>query len=72
MIHKILSLFELRQFIDVKEEWDYDDDCLLCQMMKQADEGGKIPTLSEIKAAFLKVKQQGGVVGGEWFDSEKK
>ncbi|MCX6789732.1 MAG: UPF0158 family protein [Candidatus Gribaldobacteria bacterium] len=54
--------------IDVKEECDYDDDCLLCQMMKKADADGKDPTLSETKAAFLKVKQQGGFVGGECFD----
>lgn len=56
--------------LDVKEEWDYDDDCPLCQIMKQADEGGKIPTLSETKIAFLKAKQQGGFVGGEWFDKK--
>jgi len=43
--------------IDVEEEWDYDDDCPLCQMMKKADEDGKNPTLSETKAAFSKVKQ---------------
>lgn len=54
--------------IDVDEEWDYDDDCLLCQMMKKADEDGKRPTLSETKATFLKVQQQGGFVGGECFN----
>jgi len=58
--------------IGVTEEWEYDDNCSLCQLLKKADEEGKKPTMKETKEAFLKAKEQGGIVGGEWFKESKK
>jgi len=43
------------------------DDCPICQMMRKTEEERKNPTMEETKEAFLKAKEQGGVVGGEWF-----
>lgn len=53
--------------IEVIEEWEYEDNCPLCQLLKRADEEGKTPTMEETKKAFLKAKKQGAIVGGEWF-----
>lgn len=58
--------------IDVKEEWEYDDDCPLCQLLKKAEEEGKNPTMEEIKEAFLKAKEKGAIVGGECLESLKR
>jgi len=43
--------------IEIEEEWEYDDDCPLCQLLKKADEEGKNPTLEETKDAFLKANK---------------
>jgi len=43
--------------IEVKEEWEYDDDCPLCQLLKKADETGKNPTFKETKDAFSKANK---------------
>ena len=43
--------------IEVKEDWEYDDDCHLCQLLKKADEEGKNPTLKETTDAFLKANK---------------
>lgn len=53
--------------IEVEEKWDYDD-CLLCQLMKEAEEQGKNLTSEETKESFLKAKEKGHIVGGEWFE----
>ncbi|MBI2041468.1 MAG: hypothetical protein HYT20_00425 [Candidatus Nealsonbacteria bacterium] len=43
------------------------DDCPICQAMKAAKEQGKEPTQEELKEAFKKAKEDGAIVGGEWF-----
>ncbi len=47
---------------------EFFDDCPICQAMKAAKEDNREITLSELKAAFLKAKDQEGIVGGEWFE----
>ena len=49
---------------------DFFDDCPICQAMKAAKERGKDLSLDELKEAFQKAKDQGGIVGGEWFDGK--
>lgn len=44
--------------IEIQEEWEYDDDCPLCQLLKKADEEGKNLTLKETKDAFLKANKE--------------
>ena len=46
------------------------DDCPICQAMKAAQERGRELSLDELKEVFQKAKDQGGVVGGEWFDKK--
>ncbi len=46
------------------------DDCPICQEMKKADRQGRNLTMSELKAAFQKARDQGAAVGGEWLDGE--
>lgn len=46
------------------------DDCPVCQAMKKAKEEGREPTTKEIKEAMEKSKDQGGIVGGKWFDKK--
>jgi hypothetical protein len=36
--------------------------------MKAAQEQGRDLSLEELKAAFQEAKNEGGVVGGEWFE----
>jgi hypothetical protein len=36
--------------------------------MKAAQERGRVLSPEELKEAFQKAKDQGGIVGGEWFD----
>lgn len=57
--------------IEVTEEWEYDDDCHLCQLLKEAEEKGKTPTIEETKRALLKTRGQEGFVGGEWLRNRK-
>lgn len=52
-------------------EEDFFDDCPVCQVMKMAKEGGREPTLSELKEALEKAKEQGAVVGGPLIDEMK-
>jgi hypothetical protein len=60
---------------DDPDYW-YFDDCPICQLLREAAEEGRNPTMEETQKAFLEAKKQGkGVVGGEWFeepDSPKK
>ena len=49
---------------------EFFDDCPICQAMKAAKEENREMTLPELKAVFQKAKDQGGVVGGEWFDEK--
>ena len=49
-----------------KEDFDFFDDCPICQAMKE----GKAGTLEELKAAFQKAKEKGAMVGGEIFEEE--
>ena len=58
--------------IEVKEGWEYDDNCPLCQLLKKADEEGETPTMEETKKSFLKAKEKCAIVGGEWFDKSNK
>lgn len=44
------------------------DDCLICRAMKAAQDQGRELSMEELKAAFQKAKDEGGVVGGEWFE----
>lgn len=44
------------------------DDCPICRAMKAAQERGRELSLEELKEAFQEAKDQGGVVGGEWFE----
>ena len=55
-----------------KDDEEFFDDCPICQVMKAAKEQGREPTLEELKEAFKKAKEQGAIVGGEWFEKEKK
>ena len=48
------------------------DDCPVCQAMKKAKEEGRELTTKEIKEAMEKSKEQGGIVGGKWFDKKHK
>ena len=47
---------------------EFFDDCPICRLMKSAKEQGREPTEEELKEAFAKAKEEGGVVGGELFD----
>jgi len=48
------------------------DDCSICRAMKAAQEQGRELTSEELREAFKKAKEKGAVVGGEWFEKEKK
>ena len=50
----------------IKKE-EFFDDCPICRAMKAAQEQGRELTLEELKETFKKAKEQGGIVGGEWF-----
>lgn len=58
--------------INEEEGEEFFDDCPICQLMKAAKEHGREPTLEELKEAFKKAKEQGAVVGGQWFENDKK
>ena len=51
---------------------DYFDDCVLCQMMKEAEKKGKTLTESELKLGFKKMKEKSAIVEGEWFEDKKE
>ncbi len=51
--------------IGITEEWEYDDDCAICQEMKKADEENRNLTEQELKKAFAKAKDKGAIVGGQ-------
>lgn len=53
-----------------KEE--FFDDCPICRAMKAAKEQERELTSEELKEAFRKAKEQGAIVGGEWFEEDKK
>lgn len=44
--------------VDVEEKWEWFDDCPCCQMMKEAEEQGRAPTIQETKQAFRKASEQ--------------
>ena len=44
---------------------EFSDECPVCQALK----GGKT-SLNELKRAFQKAKDQGALVGGQWFEKE--
>jgi hypothetical protein len=58
---------------DDPDYW-YDDNCPVCQLMRKMEEENRSPTLSEMRQAFKKAKNQGGFVGGELLreDDEKE
>lgn len=51
--------------------FNYSRLCLAC-LMKAAKEEGREPTEAELKEAFKKAKEGGAIVGGEWFEEDKK
>ena len=55
----------------IKKE-EFFDDCPICRAMKTAQEQGKELTQEELKEAFKKAKEEGGMVGGEWFEKPKE
>lgn len=59
------------EVVDKFDDEDLFDDCPICQAMKAVKEKGKELTPSELKEAFKKAKEQGGIVGGEWFEKSK-
>jgi len=52
-----------------KEE--FFDDCPICRVTKAVKEHGREPTEEELKEAFKKAKEDGAIVGGEWFENKK-
>ena len=55
------------KFILVSNTDQLFDDCPICRAMKAAQEEGRQLTEAELKEAFAKAKESGGVVGGPWF-----
>ncbi len=53
-----------------ENEEEFFDDCPICQAMKLSKEQGREPTLEELKEAFKKAKDEGAIVGGEWFENK--
>ncbi|EKD32858.1 MAG: hypothetical protein ACD_76C00130G0005 [uncultured bacterium] len=47
---------------------DYFDDCPVCQYQREIERTGKPMVLSELREAFEKAKEKGGVVGGALFE----
>ena len=45
-------------------EWEFFDDCPVCQAEKRAQAAGRNATMMELKEAFRKAKDQGAIVGG--------
>ncbi|MFZ3073689.1 MAG: hypothetical protein WA093_00950 [Minisyncoccales bacterium] len=45
------------------------DDCLICKAIQAARAEGRQLTEAELKEAFGKAKESGGVVGGSWFEN---
>ncbi len=42
----------------------------ICQATKAAKEQGREPTKEDLKEVLRKAKEQGAIVGGEWFKEE--
>ena len=51
---------------------EFFDDCPICRLMKAAKEQGREPTAEELKEAFRKAKEEGAIVGGEWFEEDEE
>ncbi|MBU2037315.1 hypothetical protein KJ866_03925 [Patescibacteria group bacterium] len=51
-----------------KVNFEFFDDCPICQAMKE----GKAGTSEELKEAFQKAKEKGAIVGGEMFEKRDK
>ncbi len=51
-------------------QWEYFDDCEICQAMKMADKEGHNLSEHDLLAAFKKAKDNGAFVGGEFFDEQ--
>lgn len=58
------------ELVDSFDDEDLFDDCPVCQAMKAAKEQGREPTEEELKEAFAKDKEEGGAVGGDWFNKK--
>lgn len=59
------------EIVDKLNGDDFFDDCPICRAMKAAKEQGREPTISELREAFKKAKENGAIVGGEWFEKSK-
>ncbi len=66
----MLDWFDKLQ-IGITEEWDYDDDCTICQEMKKAYAENRSLTEAELKKAFAKTKRKGAITGGQLEDDPK-
>ena len=53
-----------------KKDEEFFDDCPICWAMKSVKEQGREPTEEELKETFKKAKEQGVIVGGEWFEEK--
>lgn len=51
-------------------ENNFYDDCPICRLMSACDKEGRQPTEEELKEAFARAKEEGGMVGGEWFKNK--
>jgi hypothetical protein len=70
LFNKIMEKKKKRE-VKNKENDFFFDDCPICQAMKMAEKRGRDLSPSELKDAFQRAKNQGRVVGGEWFDEDK-
>lgn len=52
--------------INIQEDFEYFDDCPICQAMKEGR-----TSYEELKDAFREAKEQGHIVGGEMFKEEE-
>lgn len=48
------------------------DDCPICRAVREAEKKGRDLTEAELKEAFQKAKDEGAVVGGEWFEKSQE
>ena len=63
-------LFSLN--VDIVDEFEGDDNCPLCQMMKKADQEDRSLTLKELRKGFADAKKSGAFVGGQFDDDKNK
>jgi len=55
-----------------EKEEDFYDDCPICQLLKRCKNEGREPNEAELRQAFEQAKQEGAIVGREWFQEPKE